>query len=57
MSKMPPEDLQAALQLRQAFAQRTDFHGADLSTPPQAPSGPFPGAARVQFANGLVTVK
>ena len=32
MSKMPPEDLQAALQLRQAFPQRTDFHGAELST-------------------------
>jgi hypothetical protein len=32
MSKMPLERLQAALQLRQAFAQRTDFHGAQDST-------------------------
>jgi hypothetical protein len=36
MSKMPPENLQAALQLRQAFAQRTDFHGAESITPPRA---------------------
>ena len=27
MSKMPPENLQSALQLRQAFSQGPDFHG------------------------------
>jgi hypothetical protein len=48
MSKMPPEDLQAALQLRQAFAQRTDFHGAQSSTA-TAPS--------VYGASGFVSVK
>jgi hypothetical protein len=36
MSKMPLENLQAALQLRHAFTQRTDFHGAQDSTPAQA---------------------
>jgi hypothetical protein len=36
MSKMPLEDLQAALQLRHAFAQRTDFHGAQDSMAPEA---------------------
>jgi hypothetical protein len=29
MSKMPPENVQAALQLDDAFSQGTDFHGAE----------------------------
>src|SRR6188472_3917538 len=33
MSKMPPENLQAALQLRHTFTQRTDLHDAEDSTP------------------------
>jgi hypothetical protein len=28
-SKMPPENVQAALQLRDTFSQGTDFHGAE----------------------------
>jgi hypothetical protein len=28
-SKMPPENVQAALQLDDAFSQGTDFHGAE----------------------------
>jgi hypothetical protein len=29
MSKMPPENVQTALQLDDAFSQGTDFHGAE----------------------------
>lgn len=31
-SKMPPENLEPALQLRHAFSQGTDFHGGGVYT-------------------------